>query len=116
MSDYDIVPRKAMVKYGSRGFGGVAGGLALFFLNGMGFIPSLIVGGILTVVGLVLSGDKDDKTAGMLTTAAGVLTCVTAIPLIGGLAGFLLAAAGTGLVIMGGLNIFKFFKGYKKRR
>ncbi len=52
----------------------------------------------------------------MLTTAAGVLTCVTAIPIIGGLAGFLLTAAGAGLVIMGGLNIFKFIKGNKGRK
>lgn len=113
----DIVPRKSLVKYGSQGVGGIIGGIVLLALNGMGGIGSLIVGGMLAVVGLVVSRSDDDKTTGQIATVAGLITAATAIPVsfISGIAGFLLGVSGVGLLIAGGINLVKFLRGYKKR-
>lgn len=113
----DIVPRKTLVKYGSQGLGGVVGGAVLLALNSLGGLPALIVGGIVALIGLGISSSKDDRTAGLITTVAGALTAITAIPIsfISGIAGTLLAISGVGLLIMGGINLFKFIRGYRKR-
>ncbi len=110
----DMVPRKDMVKYGMQAAGGVVGGIALLVLNGLSAVPSLIVGGAVAVLGLIIGSDKKDKLAGTIVTVAGLITAATAIPLLGGIAGFLMKVSGIGLLIMGGLNLWKFIKGYKK--
>lgn len=109
----DLVPRKTLVKQGGLALGGLAGGLALFLLPGG--IPGLIVGGVIALVGLAISSSRDDRTAGAITTAAGVLAAARIIPVIGGLAGALLTISGIGLLVMGGLNLYKFIKNYRKR-
>jgi hypothetical protein len=112
----DMVPRKQLVSAGTKGIGGVVGGAVVLGLNAItGFVPSLIVGGIVGVVGLVMSKSKDDRKAGLVVAGVGALTAITAIPAIGGLAGWLLGVSGIGLLVMGGLNIFKFIRGYRKR-
>ncbi len=111
----DLVPKKQLVKQGSTGVIAVATGVALLVVNGFTWLPSLIIGGIVAGVGLVMSKDKDDRTAGMIMTGAGLLTVATVVPFIGGLAGFLLTVSGIGLLAAGGLNIFKFIKGWRKR-
>jgi hypothetical protein len=111
----DLVPRKTLVKQGGQAIGGVVGGIALLALNGLGAVPALIIGGVVAVIGLAISGSKDDRTAGYITAGAGALTALTAIPLIGGIAGTLMTISGIGLLIMGGINLFKFIKGYRKR-
>ena len=112
----DLVPRKKLVKYGSQGIGGLIGGGVLLALNSMGWVGSLIVGGVIAAIGLAISASKDDRTAGLVATVAGALVAITAIPVIGGVAGTLLSLSGIGLLVAGGLNIWKFIRGYRKRR
>ena len=111
----EMVPKKSIVKYGSQGVGGIVGGAVVLALGGLGTVGSLVVGGIIALVGLGLSRSKDDRTAGIVATTAGVVTAVTALPLLGGLAGTLLTISGIGLLIAGGLNVFKFIRGYRSR-
>ncbi len=111
----EMVPRKALVKYGSQGVGGVVGGVVMLALGGLNPIASLIVGGSVALIGLVLSRTKDDRTAGLVATAAGIITAATAIPFIGGLAGTLLTISGVGLLVAGGISLFKFIRGYRSR-
>ncbi len=112
----DMVPRKQLVNQGSKGLGGIVGGTVLLVLTSITApIPSLIVGGIIGLVGLAMSRSKDDRKAGLVVAAAGVLTAITAIPAIGGLAGWFLGVSGVGLLIMGGWNLIKFIRGYRKR-
>jgi hypothetical protein len=111
----DLVPRKDLVKNGSKGIGGIVGGALILILNAFGPIASLIVGGILGVTGLGMSRNKEEKTTGMLVAAAGALTAFTAIPKIGGLGTALLVISGVGLILMGGWNLIKFIRGYRKR-
>jgi hypothetical protein len=49
-------------------------------------------------------------------TGAGILTAAASLPIIGGLAGFLMGAAGVGLLIGGGISLYKFIKGLKSRK
>ena len=111
----EMVPRKQLVKHGSQGIGGVVGGAVVLALGSLGAIPSLIVGGVIAIVGLVVSRSKDDRTAGLVATAAGVITAATAIPFIGGLAGTLLTISGVGLLVAGGISLYKFIRGYRSR-
>jgi hypothetical protein len=111
----DLVPRKTLVKQGGQAIGGVVGGIAVLALTGLHAIPALIVGGAVALIGLAISGSKDDRTAGLITVGAGALTALTAVPLIGGLAGTLMTISGIGLLVMGGINLFKFVKNYRKR-
>lgn len=111
----DIVPRKRLVKYGMQGAGGAVGGIALLALSGMGALPSVIVGGLIGLVGLGISTSKDDRTAGLMMAGAGAVTALTAVPVLGGIAGTLLTISGIGLLVVGGLNLFKFIKGYRNR-
>jgi len=111
----DLVPRKTMVKQGGYAIGGLGGGIALLALHAIGGVPALIVGGIVALIGLAISSSKDDRTAGIVTAAAGALTAAAAIPVIGGIAGALLTISGIGLLVMGGINLYKFVKNYRKR-
>lgn len=108
----DLVPRKTLVKQGGQAIGGVAGGIVLLALAGLHGIPGLIVGGVVAAIGLVISGSKSDRTAGLITIGAGVLTAIGAFT---GVGHGLMVVSGIGLLIMGGINLFKFIKGYRKR-
>ena len=111
----DLVPKKDLVKSGSKGIGGIVGGAAILFLTALGPIASLIVGVVVGVTGLGMSRSKEEKGTGMLIAAAGALTAITAIPAIGGVAAWLLGVSGIGLLLMGGWNLIKFIRGYRKR-
>ncbi len=111
----EMVPRKTLVKYGTQGIGGVVGGAVILGLGSLGTVGSLVVGGIVALVGLAVSSSKDDRTAGMVAAGAGVITAATAIPFIGKLAGTLLGISGVGLLIAGGISLYKFIRGYKSR-
>lgn len=111
----DLVPRKTLVKQGGQAIGGVVGGVALLALTGLSPVPALIVGGVVTAVGLAISSSRSDRTPGLITAGAGALTALSAVPFIGGLAGTLMTISGVGLLVMGGINLFKFIKGYRKR-
>ncbi len=111
----DLVPRKTVVKQGGLALGGLAGGIALLALHAIAGVPALIVGGIVAVIGLAVSGSREDRAAGMITLGAGILTAARILPLIGGLAGTLLTISGIGLLVMGGINLYKFIKNYRQR-
>ncbi|MFP4384904.1 MAG: hypothetical protein ACLFST_01640 [Spirochaetia bacterium] len=117
-----MVPRNVLVKQGTKAVGGLGSGAALLILRsianfGAGLsIPGLIIGGVLTVIGLGTTSSKSDRPTGLLVTGAGILTAAASLPIIGGLAGFLMGAAGVGLLIGGGISLYKFIKGLKSRK
>jgi hypothetical protein len=111
----DLVPRKELVSQGSKGIGGVIGGAVVLILNALNPIASLIVGGIIGLTGLGMSRKKEEKSAGYAIAAAGALTAITAIPGLGSVATALLVISGVGLLLLGGWNLLKFIRGYRKR-
>ncbi len=118
----EIVPRETLVRQGMRGFGGVGGGVGLLILQSLARIgsglslPGLIVGAGLTVLGLgVAAKDPTDRDAGLVTAAAGIMTGVASLPIVGGLASGLMWISGVGLLAIGGYNLYRFFKGIKAR-
>jgi hypothetical protein len=115
MAMSDMVPRKTLVKYGSQGLGGLVGGAVILTLGSLGAVASIVVGSVVGIVGLVLSRSKDDRTAGLVALAAGAVTALTAVPFLGGIAGSLLGIGGLGLLVVGGINLFKFIRGYRSR-
>lgn len=111
----DIVPRSTLVRHGTSALGGVVGGIVLLVLQGLGWIPSLIIGGVIVFIGIGITMSREDRIPGLIAIGAGILTALGAIPFIGGIAGFLLKIAGVGLLIMGGIKLFQFFKGLRNR-
>ena len=111
----DLVPKKDLVKSGSKGIGGIVGGAVVLALNALNPIASLIVGVIVGITGFGMIRSKEEKGTGMLIAGAGALTAITAIPAIGGVAAWLLGVSGVGLLLMGGWNLIKFIRGYRKR-
>ncbi|GAH81024.1 unnamed protein product [marine sediment metagenome] len=114
----DLVPRQELVKQGVKGVAGVGGGIGLLILNGIasaGFLPGLIVGGLVTVVGMVIGSSKEDRRAGLITIAAGAATIAASIPLIDRIVSWLLPVAGIGLIVAGGYSLFKFWRNLRKR-
>lgn len=117
----DLVPREKLVKQGMKGVGGVAGGIGALVLRGLTVagglsIPGLIIGGVVTVVGMAIGSSREDRTAGLITAGAGALTVLGSLPFLGGLGSGLLGLAGFGLLIGGGINLFKFLVNLRKRR
>ncbi len=114
----DLVPRNVLVKQGMKGVGGIVGGGALLLLSSLGGVVGWIIGGVLTAVGLGISTSRDDRVAGLITAGAGVLTLVSQlpVPLLGGIAGWLMGVGGVGLIVAGGYSLIKFFVNLSKRR
>ncbi len=112
----DIVPRDQLSRQGVRGAVAVAGGVGTLILAGLGGLPGIIIGGILTIAGIALSGGKKEKTAGIVTAVAGATIVVSSI--IPGAFGFLhwiMRAAGIVLLGVGGFSLFRFFSNLRKR-
>lgn len=112
----DIVPRESVVKFATNAAGGVIGGILMLSLRHLPLVPALIIGGVFALAGLIISRSRDDRTTGGILAGAGVLIAVAGIPLIGAIAGFLMVISGIGLLTVGVLNIFRFFKGLRSRR
>ena len=111
----DIVPRNQVTKSGVKGVGAVAGGAGLLVLaavTSIGLLAGLVAGGVITVVGLALSGSKSDRASGIVTTVAGVVTMAAA--LIPGLR-WLMWIPGIGLLGAGIYSLVKAFRGMKSR-
>ena len=66
---------------------------------------------------LISSKDPADKRAGLILTAAGALTVLSAlpIPVISGFSKVLLGIGVFGLLALGVINAVKFFRGLKQR-
>ena len=111
----DIVPRKSVAKYATKAAGGIVGGIVIIILKTLPFVPALIIGGIVALIGFSLSRSREDTVAGYIIGAAGILIALGGIPIIGGIAGFLLTVSGIGLIVAGGINLFRFFKGLRSR-
>jgi len=108
----DIVPRSQVSKSGVKAVGAIAGGVGLLVLAGFHGLLGIVAGGVITVVGLALSGSKSDRTAGVVTTVAGIATLATAlIPSLR----FLMVIPGIGLLGAGIWSVVKFFRGLKSR-
>ena len=111
----DIVPRNVLTKQGVKGVGAVVGGVVLIALAGGGLF-GIVVGAVLALGGLALSGSRSDRTAGIVTAVVGAATLLTGI--FGGHflgLGWLMRAAG--FVFLGGgiYLLVKFFRGLRSR-
>ena len=111
----------SLSKTGVRAVGYAAAGIFLFILNAVAksFWPGLIIGGLIAFFGMgsLRSKDPADQRAGILITAAGILTVLSKlpIPIIQGLSSVLLGLGAVGLLVLGVWNGIKFFVGLKKR-
>ncbi len=108
----DIVPRKEIERDGVRGFGGVAAGVGLLVLSGLGTLPGILAGGVVTAIGLGATGSSRDKVAGTVTAAAGILTILSKVLHFGG---GLLWLGGLGMLAFGGYSLYNFFRKLKAR-
>ena len=115
----DLVPsRHELVKQGTKGVAGVAGGAGLLILSGIssaGLLPGLIAGGILAVAGFIIGSNREDRKAGLVAIIAGAATAVASLPFIGPLVHWLLPVAGVGLLAAGGWSLFKFWRNMRRR-
>jgi len=112
----DIVPRKSITSYATQAAGGIIGGIILMSLRDLRFLPALIVGAIIGLAGYGISRSRDDRTVGLIIGGAGILTIFAGIPILGGLAGFLMVVSGIGLIASGAVSLFRFFKGLRSRQ
>jgi hypothetical protein len=108
----DLVPRKTMVNQFLVAAGGIAGGIVTLAVAGWGFIPGLIVGGI---IGLAVTSSQENRMAGLVALGAGALVILSKIPILNLLATPLLVIGGIGLIALGGFSLFKFIKNMMKR-
>jgi hypothetical protein len=117
----DLIPRNELTRQGVTGVAGVLGGVGVFILRGIASIgttislPGIIAAAVITVAGLVIASGKEDRKAGLYTVGAGILTAVASLPLLKGVGGFLLLAAGLGLVGGGIWSLIKFWRNLRKR-
>jgi hypothetical protein len=116
MSDgKEIVSTKTMVQHGTTGIGGLVGGAALLIMGGLPGLAAFIIGGAVTAIGAIVSAaSKEDRVAGGIIAGAGVLTILSGVGL--GFGGALLTLGGIGLIAVGAVGAFKFFKGLRSRR
>jgi tetrahydromethanopterin S-methyltransferase subunit C len=93
------------------------GGIALLVLGGLGTVVGLIAGAVVGVVGLseLKSANPTDKRTGTFIAAAGALTMVSKIPVLGALAKPVLFVGAIGLLGIGIWNGIKFLQGLKAR-
>jgi len=106
----DLVPRNTLVKQALVGVGGIVGGIALFSL-GSGPV-GLVLGIAAAAVGLLVTVSKKDRGTGLVLAGAGALALIAnlKIPILGGIAGFLLGAGAISLLVAGGYSLYKFIK------
>jgi hypothetical protein len=116
----NYVPTSVLAKQGVTAVAGIVGGAAMLLMGALPPIVGVVVGGIITAVGIgaMLSKDPDDKKPGRVATAAGLLTLAAKV---GGfawmkaLAGTVLGLGAFGMFAMGVWNGIKFLHGLKKR-
>lgn len=117
MSDYYPVDAGEVRKNGMRGVISTGAGLGLMLFNSLLHIPVVgwVLGGGLIVIGVMglVGKSRTDKTTGMVMMGAGVLGLASFV--LKGFTGFLLGAAGLGLIGYGVFNLFRFAKGLKSR-
>jgi hypothetical protein len=108
----EIVPRKEVSRDGLKAVGGLAGGAALMLLSGLGTVPGVIIGGVLTLAGLGLTASREDRLAGGIAAGAGALTVLSKLL---GFGGGLLFVGGAALLISGSVSLVNFIRKLKSR-
>ncbi len=116
----DLIPREKLIRQGMRGLGGLGGGIGMLvlriFTGGPGLsLLGLIVGGAVTVFGLTVASSREDRRAGLVVTAAGLLTAAASLPWVGGIGQTLMTLGGIGLLAVGAFNLVKFLVNLRKR-
>jgi hypothetical protein len=117
----DLVPRSELNKRALNGIVAAGGGVATLIVAGISgahWLAGVIIGGIVGVIGLALSGSKSERTAGIVTAAVGAAVLVSSFPFLRGLFGWIhgvLVAGGVVLLGIGGVSLFRFFSGLRKR-
>ncbi|MDR3304378.1 MAG: hypothetical protein LBS86_08220 [Treponema sp.] len=116
----NYVPTSVLAKQGVTAVAGIVGGVVMFFMGALPPIAGIVVGGVVTVVGIgaMLSKDPDDKKPGRIATVAGLLTLaskVGGLTWVKALAGTALGLGAVGMFAVGVWNGIKFLKGLKKR-
>ena len=116
-----IPSTSSLSKLGITAIGYTVGGVFLFLLQMIGRLRGLglVIGAVVCVIGIVslMSKDPEDRKAGIVIAAAGVLTVLskTGIPLITAISSTLLSIGAFGLLAVGIWNGIKFLFGLKKR-
>lgn len=117
MGDNYPVDSGEVRKHGMRGVVSTGAGIGLILFNSLLHIPVLgmVLGGVLIALGVMglIGKNRTDKTTGTVLIAAGGLGLASF--LLKGLTGFILGAAGLGLIGFGVFSLFKFAKGLKSR-
>jgi hypothetical protein len=120
VNNNDITPYESassLSKKGVTAVGGIAGGIGLFILGGLGAVAGIIAGAVVGVAGLcgLASKDPADRKAGAVIFGAGALTVLAKLPILGLLAKPALALGAIVLLGVGIWNGVKFLKGLKAR-
>ena len=111
----------SLSKLGVSAVGFTAAGIFLLVLKLFtpSFIPGIIIGVIVTLLGAGAFSSKNltDKKAGVFILTAGILTILSNIPLgfIQRISIFILGAGAIALLAIGIISAVRFFKGLKKR-
>jgi hypothetical protein len=117
----DLVPRSELNKRALQGIVATGGGIATLIVAGISgahWLAGVLIGGVVGVVGLVLSGSKSEKTAGIVTAVAGAGLLVSSLPFLRGLFGWVhgvLIGGGIVLLGVGVVSLVRFFSGLRKR-
>jgi hypothetical protein len=109
MSDLMRKDNRAKIFWGSTG---IVGGLGVWGLMGLLHNPivAVVTGALILWGSWRLFQKPSSAMAGMVGMVAGVLVAVSAFPMIGGLAGFLLGASGLGMLVGGVWTLVKVFR------
>ena len=101
----EMESRTQQIKYALFGLIGIGGGIFILFLRNLGLIGGLITGGIILFIGLGIISSKKDGAIGLIVAASGAFLLLSKIPILGGLAAFLLTLSGWVLIIGGGVAV-----------
>jgi hypothetical protein len=111
----EIVPRSTLARQGVQGVVFLAGGIVLVAVAGGGLF-GIVAGALAAIVGLALTGSRQDRSAGLVATVAGVVVLTAGI--FGRQLGWLLwplRIAGVVLAGLGGYWIWKFVANLRTR-
>ncbi|MDR2182464.1 MAG: hypothetical protein LBN92_07285 [Treponema sp.] len=113
----DIVPTTVLAKRGLAAVGGIAGGIILFVLSALPSFFGIAAGALIAIIGVISlsSRESGEKLPGAICLGAGILTVLSKLGFLGGIARFLLGAGCLGLIILGVWNLVQFLQGMKSR-
>ncbi|MBN2354011.1 MAG: hypothetical protein JXD23_15670 [Spirochaetales bacterium] len=111
----EIATRQEMTKKLTYGVGGVGAGVGLLIITALKSSPLFwVAAGVCAIAGVIMILSKKQTKAGVVMLGAGILAGVAGLatlalgPVLGGI-------AGVGLIVLGGISLFRFFRDLKKR-